>query len=231
MRISTLLIAGALVSAACSDANSPTSKPSHLESLKIVSGASQTGTVATVLAESIAVVATDSNGSPAKGIGVAFGPSGIGVASPSSPVTDATGRVAVTWALDTVAGTDTLLVTALDPTASLDLITDTVYATATAGPAVNLIKRAGDQQTGTHGAALADSLTVWVTDQYRNPISGVVITWAVTGGGGTVHPGTSTTGATGVASTQWILGPTPGANTATAAATGLTTMTFQATGN
>jgi plastocyanin len=63
-------------------------------------------------------------------------------------------------------------------------------------------------------------------------MSGANITWSVTAGGGSVTPTTSTTGADGLASTVWTLGPNPGANSVEASMSGATgsPVAFGATG-
>lgn len=89
----------------------------------------------------------------------------------------------------------------------------------------------GDGQSHTVAEALANPLVVQVL-QGGSPVSGVTITWSVQSGGGSVDPGSATTGGDGRASTAWTLGPNPGANTARASASGVTgsPKTFTATG-
>jgi hypothetical protein len=58
-----------------------------------------------------------------------------------------------------------------------------------------------------------------VTDQLVNPVAGMIVTLAVTSGGGSVTPNTVTTGSHGVAAvTTWTMGLGPGQNTLTATA-------------
>lgn len=78
----------------------------------------------------------------------------------------------------------------------------------------------GDGQAGTAGNALANPLRVFVADGGMLQ-SGVTVTWA-TPNGGTFTPATSTTDASGVATTSWTLGAAGGAQTATAAVSGAT---------
>jgi hypothetical protein len=55
---------------------------------------------------------------------------------------------------------------------------------------------------------------VRVTDAQGAPVKGVTVTFAVTGGGGSVDDPVRTTGDDGIArSGNWTLGPTPGSNT------------------
>jgi Bacterial Ig-like domain (group 1) len=66
----------------------------------------------------------------------------------------------------------------------------------------------GDEQNGTVGEALGDSLVVRVTDRFGDPVSGVPVQWTAQGGG-MVDPGESTTDGEGRAGTSRILGTEP----------------------
>ncbi len=79
-------------------------------------------------------------------------------------------------------------------------------------------------QSATVLTAVAAAPSVRVTDAVGNPVSGVTVTFAVTAGGGVIAPanGVVNTNASGVATlTSWTLGATPGANSVTGSATGL----------
>jgi invasin-like protein/filamin/ABP280 repeat protein len=67
----------------------------------------------------------------------------------------------------------------------------------------------GNNQSGTIGEALIDSLVVRVTDGFDDPVAGVTVVWSAETGG-TVDPATSVTSADGYASTQRVLGPAVG---------------------
>lgn len=88
----------------------------------------------------------------------------------------------------------------------------------------------GNAQTAARATVLASPLIVRVVDQSGNAMSGVSVTFAVTGGAGTITPTTTTTGANGQAQATWTLGPAAGANTVTATVGSLTPVTFTATG-
>jgi adhesin/invasin len=95
--------------------------------------------------------------------------------------------------------------------------------------AVVLAVLAGDAQTGVVGQAIATAPAITAT-RSGQPASGVVVTFAVASGGGSVTGGTATTDASGVARAGgWTLGTTIGANTLTASATTATAVTFSAT--
>src|SRR5439155_25185134 len=73
---------------------------------------------------------------------------------------------------------------------------------------------------GPSGATLPTPYTVLVTDRAGNPVSGIAVAWAVTGGG-SITP-SSVTGTNGIASATRVLRPTAGPQGATAAVPGLT---------
>jgi plastocyanin len=87
----------------------------------------------------------------------------------------------------------------------------------------------GDGQTGTVGEVLGSGLRVLIT-RAAEPEAGVDVLWA-TADGGSLTPPTSATGADGIATTAWTLGPDPGTQTATATVEGAdgSPVTFTAT--
>lgn len=74
---------------------------------------------------------------------------------------------------------------------------------------------AGNNQQGLPSTELSQAFEVLVLDD-ENPVAGVAITWAVTTGGGSVQPNSTTTDAEGRASAVLTLGPSLGANTVVA---------------
>lgn len=88
----------------------------------------------------------------------------------------------------------------------------------------------GDGQTAAPNATLPDTLIVRVTGSTGAPSVNASMTWTVAAGGGFISPFSAATDSLGLARAFWVLGPTPGTNTATAGATGvLGTVTFTAT--
>jgi hypothetical protein len=85
-----------------------------------------------------------------------------------------------------------------------------------------IAQSAGMDQTGVVGSALAESLTVRITDSQGNPAPSVTVAWSVVSGDGTVSPSSSTTDANGVASSAFTLGPAEGQQQAQASVAGLT---------
>ena len=95
-------------------------------------------------------------------------------------------------------------------------------------PATAISMVSGNNQTGGAGQPLRYPLVVVVTNASGIPVAGVTVNFAVTAGGGTLWGTQSTTDSQGVAYTTLTLGPTPGTNTVTATASGLTAVTFTA---
>src|SRR6185436_1642471 len=107
---------------------------------------------------------------------------GGGTLSSTSAVSDATGTATVHWTLGSIAGNQAAvaLVSGLTPV--------TFTATGRAGAPDALTILTGNNQTGTPGAALTDSLRVRLAARFGNPISGVAISFAPSAGSGTVSP-------------------------------------------
>ena len=85
-------------------------------------------------------------------------------------------------------------------------------------------------QTAPAGTNVNDPPRVIVRDISGVPVSGVVVTFAVTAGGGTITGSPATTNALGIAAlTAWKLGNAIGTNTVTATSPGLPSVTFNAT--
>jgi adhesin/invasin len=104
----------------------------------------------------------------------------------------------------------------------------------TTGPPASMAIQAGNSQSAPVGTAVPVPPAVVVRDQSGNPVAGVSVDFDVTAGGGSVTPGTVTTGSNGIAAvTSWTLGPAAGTNTLVASvpsAPALGTETFTATG-
>lgn len=230
-RLGTVVVIAAL--AGCGgDNNGPNPNPNPdplvLAKAPVPNGDAQTGTVGTALPVEVRVRVTRS-GAPESGVTVNWAAAGTGAgAVPASEATGADGISSIVWTLPNLAGAATLTATVSGANGS----PVSFNATAAAGAAASLELAGGNNQTGDADAALPTPLQVRAEDQFGNPVSGVVVNWAVTAGGGSVNPGTSNTAANGTASTSFTLGSAAGANTATATATGLagSPVTFNATG-
>ncbi|HJS44305.1 MAG TPA: Ig-like domain-containing protein, partial [Gemmatimonadales bacterium] len=200
-------------------------------------GNSQSATVGTAIAIDPSVIVRDAFNNPVSGVSVTFTvTSGGGTIAPASPATIATDingiATLASWTLGPTAGANTL--TAASTGLAGSPVTFT--ATGTAGAATQIAMQAGNGQSATVNSAVATDPSVVVRDAFNNPVSSVSVTFTVTGGGGTISPASPATIATdinGIATlTSWTLGPTAGANTLTAASTGLTgsPVAFTATG-
>ena len=94
----------------------------------------------------------------------------------------------------------------------------------------------GSGQTAVRGTTLLQPFTVRVTDASGFPVSGVSVTFAVTGGGGSFGSGSNniTSDASGLVERTLTLGVSPGLNTVTATINlsggGTVVLTMTATG-
>ena len=99
--------------------------------------------------------------------------------------------------------------------------------TSTSPSGLNIAADSGfSDRTAVVGTALPTQVHVTNVGQ---PVSGVVVTWTIVNGGGKVSATTSTTTASGIASTTWTVGDTVRLNTLSASITGgSTTVIVQA---
>ena len=84
----------------------------------------------------------------------------------------------------------------------------------------------GNNQTGTVGTALRQSLKVQVLGTDGNPYAGATVTFTVVSGSATIVPATQQTANDGTASTLVTFGSTPGPVTINATVAGLAPVTF-----
>ena len=213
--------------AACSGDNTPAA-PSGPVIVSISDGDAQIATVGQAVSIAPAVRVTR-NGAVVSAAAVTFSvQSGGGSVTGATTVSDANGIArAGAWTLGTTAGANILsaAVTGGGTTA--------FNATGRPGNPAALAKLSGDGQTAVVGDAVPTRPSVRVNDQFGNAVAGVVVAYAVTQGGGTIAgatPVTATTGADGSATVSaWTLGTVPGANTLTAAVSGIPSATFTVT--
>lgn len=160
--------------------------------ISITAGTSQTLT-ATVL---------DQNGQPMAGQTISWtSSSGSVIVTPTGQTTTVSG---------TVAGTGTV-------TATIGTVSSTPVTVSIVGAAAVALVKVNDLP-GTTAAGTGDIIRVRVVDGFGNPVAGVVVTFEVTGGGGSVDLTLATSDAQGIAAVRWTTGTTVGANTATATA-------------
>ncbi|HTY06289.1 MAG TPA: Ig-like domain-containing protein [Gemmatimonadales bacterium] len=187
-----------------------------------------TGTVNTNVSPAPAVLVTDQFGNPVAGVGVTFAATASNGTVTGGVVTTGAGGIATvgSFKLATLARIDTLTATSGTLAGSPVIF----VVTASAGVATTAAKNGGDAQTHAAGGAVDTAPSVIVKDAFGNPVSGVTVTFAVTGGGGSLTGGTPITNAAGVAAVgSWQLGSLPGPNSLSATVSGLPVLTFTAT--
>jgi plastocyanin len=174
--------------------------------------------------------------------------SGITVASSTDPITIALGSspgggtLSGTTVANAVSGVGTFPDLGIStPGAGYTLVASSGTLTGATsssvnvfGPATQIALNAGDNQSALVSTAVTPPPSVIVRDAANVPVPGVPVTFAVASGGGTVSPTTPVnTDQSGISAvTSWIVGPSPGQNTLTAAAPSLvgSPVTFTATG-
>jgi hypothetical protein len=208
------IAAAAILAAACSkDTTAPASKPTTLVATQ---GVVTSGTAGSALSVSPTFSATDVNGRAVANVPVTITVGGGGGTLTGAPTKTIGGPTSVgTWTLGTIAGQNSLIVTAegLQPI--------TIIATGTAGPASKLIISAGGNQTALAGTALPAPIFVRVADANGNGVPNVSVSFAVSSGGGSLSGplgGVSDLGGSVLAPT-WKLGKTAIPQTMTAAST------------
>jgi len=172
------------------------------------------------------VVVQNGAGEGVPGIVVTFSvSSGGGSIVGSRQVTDDTGTAMVGgWFLGPLPGTNTI--TASSP----GLNSVTFSATGSSGAPVSMVAVSQTTQTAPVSSEVSDPPSVIVRDAQGIPVSGVEVTFSVTAGGGTVVGSPAMTNTNGTATVgSWELGGVIGTNTVTATATGLPSVTFNAT--
>jgi hypothetical protein len=207
---------------------SATGNPAAADSIKLNAGNNQSDTVAATLA-TYSVRIADQYGNAKPGTTVNWAVTGGGSITPSS-ISNGLGIASATRVLGTGAGPQGATATVGGLTGSPVAFS----ATANHGAPTTIQKFAGDNQSATAGSNVAIAPTVRVVDQFGNVVAGVNVTFAVSGGGGTVSPtsaiATDTAGKAAVLS--WTLGPFAGTNndSLSASAAGLPSVLFRASG-
>jgi Protein of unknown function (DUF3500)/Bacterial Ig-like domain (group 1) len=128
-----------------------------------------------------------------------------------------------------IRSTRSLAVVALALVASLAACGGDGTTGASANTPAVVAATAGTGQTLVAGTAATTPFTVQVVNADGTAVSGVVVTWTVTAGGGSLSATTSTTDANGNATTTYTAGSAAGTATVTATVAGLTAVTFTAT--
>ena len=187
-----------------------------------ISGTGQSGLVGAALSAPFVVRVNDAFGNPVPGAAVTWVVTiGGGTVNAPTGTSDAAGLVSTTLTLPTAAGAVTVEARATGLTGTPRLFT----ATATAGAAASVAlapTASGNAQSAPINTALGLPLRAYVADAFGNPVAGVTVSWAVTGGTATVGAASSVSDAAGIATTTATMGTIVGAVTIAASATGLT---------
>ena len=133
---------------------------------------------------------------------------GGGSLSTRTTTTDANGRAESTLTLGTTSGTLTIEAYAEDISQGVVFTVDGYTPIAT-----TLVKISGDDLYGSPGETLPDPFIVEVQDQYNIPMEGVLGSFSVVTGGGSLSTTTIITDANGRAESTLTLGNEPGTNT------------------
>ncbi len=148
-----------------------------------------------------------------------FTAAGSGATSAKTSTTDASGNALITWTLSDTARVNTLTATA--GTGSVNLT-----ATSTPGPATAISAATADSTLLVAGASTL--LSVRVVDAFGNRVPGIQVSWSTTGG--SLSAPSSTTGSTGSADVVFITTASPATYSVTAAAPGLSPVSFKVVG-
>jgi hypothetical protein len=194
--------------------------------MAIFAGNGQTSAVSSNVAVRPAVIVRDQYNNPVAGTSVTFSvTSGGGSITGAIQTTGSNGVATVgSWQLGSTPGPNSLNAQATGLT-SVDFT-----ATATEVLVFTMTANGGDGQSAPARWSVGTAPSVKIVDQFGNPGSGQVVTFSVTLGGGSLTGATATTDASGIATVGWWrLGSAIGANSLTAAATGVTPVNFTAT--
>lgn len=214
-----------LLAAACAGTPDQIGPPATVE---IVAGNNQSAVVGQVVPVAPTVRVRDAGGQGLTAIVVRFTVvAGGGSIAIDSAVTDGSGVATVSgWTLGTKSGVNTLKAQASGLATSTNI---TAMGTPSTPANLTLV---GTQNFATFvSQAVSSTPTVLVSDGFGNPVPGVVVTFAVTLNNGTITAGTSTTDASGVASSGiWTLGSAVGLNRLTVTVVGTNSVIFEAQG-
>jgi hypothetical protein len=185
--------------------------------LTVNAGNNQSAALSSAVSIAPSVRVTDALGNAKSGVVVTFTPAaGSGAVTGGTVTSDASGVATVgSWTLGSTIGNNTLVAT------SPGLTSATFTASAGGGVPTTVVVNGGAAQTVAAGANVPVRPSVRVTDATGAPSPNVSVTFAVTGGGGSVTGATTTTNASGIATVgAWTTGATAGSNTMTATVTG-----------
>lgn len=186
------------------------------DSLVKVSGDNQFATADSPVAQPLVVRVADRFGNPVSGHAVAWSASGDASVNPPNTTTGANGETSTQLTLGSTPGIPyTVQATAAVVTTGSPA---TFTGTALTGT-VTIVE--GNSQTGLVGNGVNVAPAIRVVDGSGNPLTGLAVTFAVTGGGGSVTGNAQVTNTSGEARVgKWTLGSSAGTNTLTATVPG-----------
>lgn len=221
--LSFAVLLAALVSCDSPSGSNPTPEPDPVPAQVVAAaGTPQNGPAEELLPEELVARVTDRNGRSVAGVNVAWSvePNGGTVSAPST-ITDELGYARVRWTLGIGRGAFTVRATVqgLEP----------AVFTATAGIPLpgKVLVVSGNAQDGAPGRPLASLLTARVVSAHGFPVRNAIVTWSVTGGGGSLSAASGVSDAEGAVRVAWMLGAA-GPNTVTATVGALPPAVFSA---
>lgn len=167
-----------------------------------LSQVTQTGVAGQVATSPPSVVVRDAQGNPVANVTVNFAvTAGGGLLAGATQVTGTNGTATVgSWTFGSIAGTNTVVATATG-------LSSVTFSATTSGVPTLVSLFNGNNQAAVAGTNVAIPPSVRVTDGNGQGVGGVTVTFAVTGGGGSLTGATQLTDATGVATVgSWTLG-------------------------
>ncbi len=211
-----------------------TANPPPNNALIIVSGNAQSGVIGSPANTPLVVVLRDGFGNAVVGQTINWSViSGAATLTNASSVSDAVGQASNTFTFGTSGGASVIRASAFGGTLTIDFTANAVLA--------SIVIAGGNGQAGPVSSVLPVALTVQISPPAgvfaagsgpRKPfaLNGVPITFAITGGGGSLSVVNAVTNAAGQASTVLTLGPAAGINTVSATVLGGPSTNFTATG-
>lgn len=195
---------------------SATATTGPADSLVKVSGDNQFATAGSAVAQPLVVRVADRFGNPVSGHAVAWSASGDASVNPPNTTTGTNGETSTQFTLGSTPGIQyTAQATAAVVTTGSPA---TFTGTALTGT-VTIVE--GNSQTGLVGNGVNVAPAIRVVDGSGNPLTGLAVTFAVTGGGGSVTGNAQVTNTSGEARVgKWTLGSSAGTNTLTATVAG-----------
>jgi outer membrane protein assembly factor BamB len=179
---------------------SATGVPAAATRIVAYGGSKQTGSAGSVLSNPLVAQVQDAFKNGVPGVTVTFTATKGGVPNPVSELTDSTGFARTSLQLPTTVAT----VSVSAASGALKKATFSEYAVA--GPATTIAVTGGNNQSALRGTQLPQPLTVLVTDQYGNAVSGASVIFSDAGAGGTFsNPNPVITGSNGVGSEFYTL--------------------------